>query len=53
MILRKEDTQMNYTRPEITNLGTAYGVIEAMAKGQAGRDSSVPHNTDPAYDLDE
>jgi hypothetical protein len=53
MIDSQKGGQMNYTRPEITSLGTAYGVIEAMAKGTAGRDSGVPHNTDPAYDLDE
>jgi hypothetical protein len=44
---------MNYTKPEVTNMGPAHVVIEAMAKGSAGQDSSVPHNTNPAYDLDE
>ena len=44
---------MKYTKPDVTSLGPAYAVIEAMAKGSVGRDSSVPHNTDPAYDLDE
>jgi hypothetical protein len=44
---------MNYSKPEIAVLGEAGRLIEAMAKQVSGIDSSLPRNTNPAYDLDE
>ena len=44
---------MNYTKPSLVELGTAHAVIEFTGKTTGGLDSIPPHNTDPAYDLDE
>jgi hypothetical protein len=51
--LRKEDKTMTYSKPEVVVLGNASVVIEAMSKLTSGTDSSIPRNTNPAYDLDE
>jgi hypothetical protein len=50
---RKEDSKMNYSKPELFVIGHAKVVIEQVGKASPGTDSALPHNTNPAYDLDE
>lgn len=49
----KEVTTMIYTKPEVAFLGNANAVIELTAKKSFGLELHIPHNTIPAYDLDE
>jgi hypothetical protein len=53
-ILRKEDNNMNYTKPEVAVLGNASTVIEVIStKSGAPHDNNNQLLTGPAYDLDE
>lgn len=52
LILRKEDKTMNYTKPEVTVLGNATGLIELINKDGLPGDPPSSFNA-PAYDLDE
>ena len=53
----KEDTTMNYTKPEVSTLGYATKVIELVNPAkpyQPGTDGTPMHpKASPAYDLDE
>ena len=42
-----------YAKPEVTVLGSAGALIELTAKLHWGFDLYIPHNTIPAYDLDD
>lgn len=55
IILRKEETSMNYTKPEVVVLGKASVVIESQNKSNSATDfaHTPPDSTGPAYDLDE
>ena len=53
IILRKEDNTMNYRRPEIVTLGSAYDVIQITPKKDGEPGDPVGTKNAPAYDLDE
>jgi hypothetical protein len=44
---------MTYTKPEVSLLGDAAGVIQFLGKGIPTSLDPDMHSNDPAYDLDE
>jgi hypothetical protein len=53
--LRKEDTTMDYTRPEVSYLGRAETTITGILPKQVAPFTDGPRHlpVNPAYDLDE